>query len=260
MLSRPFGGLSASAVEAAPSTDSYNYSPAQEATIAAGDTETLTFRGQAGNLFGFDRILAGGDVEAVTATATTKGPGGDVALIQNAHLSALRDLMLYRRLRGLLYIPESNPLRLELTNRSGASATVNVQLSGYASQAALEEQEDCLAAAGGGELPQVDLVTAFADVPAGTTEQRLDIARAQRLEFRRFMVGTSDPDSVRVQLSIQSDVVKQKVYASQIRDEYLWHEAPRPYVLDTSTPLSVLVDNTSGQSLPVSVVFEAYAA
>ncbi len=255
------GALGAGAdAGAVPTEPQYDYSPAGEATIAAGETATLEYRGQSGSAFAFDRILCGGDLDLITATARTNQ--GRSVLFNDVHLSALRDLTRFRRLKGLLFIPTSDKLTLDLKNRSGEEATANVQLAGYADQETIEAQVACLASSYGrafnGRAPQPELLTAYAELPAGAEGVRLQMSRSFPVEFRRFFVAASRPESVRVELKVYQDTVKERVYASQITDEYLWHEAARPFRLETATPMTVLVSNASADPVQVSVLVEAY--
>lgn len=243
---------------------SYDYSPAEAATIAAGDTATLVYRGRGGAPFAFDAMQIGGAYEGLTATATTNS--GRQVHFRDVHLSALRNLFLHRRLKGLLEIAANNEMALEITNRRSAEATVNVKLSGYNGPERIEEQKACLRKTYG-YVPEPVLLSGFATLEAGAENQRVEIGgRTFPVKFRRYMIGAANDaaaatGSIRVALKVYEDTVREEVFATQVRDEFLIQEANRPYVLDPKVTMDLVASSgDQANALDVSAVFEAYRA
>lgn len=250
-------GLSAPAIGAAEDGTGagLEYAPATAVTLAAGATETVEIRGQGGNPFAFDRLTAAGDTRAITATARVEE--GTRTLFKDVHLEALRSLTRLRRLKGVLMIGQRDALQLELTNRSDQEQSASVQLLGYGSAVAIEEQRACLKSTYGYE-PKVELLSGYAELSAGASGVRIDVRRSFPVRFRRFFVESDRPEDVRAALKLYSDTVMQEVRLQQITDRYLKFEAPSPMILDGNTPLSVELRNTGAAAAAVSVLFEAY--
>ena len=245
--------------EGEPDKNTYDFSPAARATIPAnGGKKTLTYRGRGGNRFAFNAMMIGGDYDEVLCRAETNG--GQNVLFTDVHLSALRDLFLHRRLKGLLYVAANNELDLVLTNPKSSDATVNIKMNGFNGQARIEEQEACLRRTYG-YVPKPKLLFGRATLAAGATNQKIEIAgRTDAVKFRRYMIGATDLKKIRAKLMLYEDTVREEVYASQVRDEFLSEEANQPYQLDANVSLDLITSNDGQAEQDVSAVFEAYVA
>jgi hypothetical protein len=237
--------------------------PSRQATLAAnGGTAVMEFNGDEGARFGIDHLTVGGDYEGLLARATTDG--GDRRLFAPVHLSALRDLFLRKRLKGLLKVPRANKLKLHLENPTAQERSVIVQVGGYSGTAAIERQEECLRAEhapDADEAPRPKLNVARAAVAAAAEGQRIEVpARPYTIAFKRFFVGSDvSLDDLRVALKLfGGDTVLSEVYASQLQDFFRGLEATRPWLVEQSTPLRLTVTNDSGGEADVSVLFESY--
>ena len=249
-------GLGAETTAEAPER---NFAPSRSATIAAGATEEVTFRGQSGAPFGIDHLTVGGDYDGLLVSADTEN--GERGIFNKVHLSTLRTLFLRRRLKGLIQLKENTRLRLIIENPTAAQASVNVQLTGYSGTASIEEQKRCLRQSAGTEkAPVPKLAVSRGSVPAGATDHEIDLpGRPYEISFKRFLIGSDQNLSdLQVSLKLYSNIVYEQVYATQLVDAFDSLELTRPFVVEPTVPLKLAVTNNSGAAADVTALFEAY--
>jgi hypothetical protein len=235
-----------------------NYTPAENGTINANATLTLTFRPRQGRDFGISRILPFASNALSDITCDLQTSDGEITLFSNVHLSAVRRLFLYRTFDKPLRLPSDRSLDFHLTEHEGNQQRVEMVLAGYDGPQYWSEVERLRQQRGPVQEPR--FVYGNVSLNAGASRQTLALNHGSDVVyFHRFQVGSDSIGDIRLELTRMGDVVKQMVAAEVHNDEFLFGQGVAEYAIGKNDPIEAMVTNVdSGSSHEASFIAEAY--
>lgn len=232
------------------------FTPTRTVELPANESKTVTYSGLNSRRYGVNRFLVAG-TSLTEVTATAKFNNGKDTKFEDIQLATLRNLFLNRSLRGAFVIDDATEMHLTLTNHSGQSQTVNLQLVGYDDihlQSKVDEYKRR-----GLTFPEPEFVFLSAEVDAGISSQQFSIP-LPAYPLRLYRIAISSDANEHLLMSFRQDQVriKPESFVSQINDEFLNMDIILPQNLQSNIPLDLYVRNLDSSSHRFSLLAETY--
>jgi hypothetical protein len=240
--------------------DAEFYSPSLISSIANNSTVTQEFQGLDAGLLAFNKLNIGCDdptkLNQIKVRATLDE--GRRIILDNVQLEALKRLFQLRSLHGGFVIDESRKLKLEVTNSSGATRVVSIDLNGY-DQPAYEELVSKYEARGS-EIPKPEFLYATATIAAGATKQKVSINIPRySTNIHRIAISSTSDDNLQTSFKVQNTEYFPNRFISAYNDQFKNMGIIEPIRIDRRIPFVAEVTNID-QANPyeISIVCEAY--
>lgn len=236
------------------------YSPSLTVDVAAGSSDTITFRGRDALAYGVTRIHVRSDSpDDMTYTAELEDE--DKTLFRNINEQTLVDFFTGRacELPSPIIIPKKRDLTFTITNASGSTQTARIMLEGFVeSQLVVIQSKQAEAF---GFIPEIRFIYGSVETTDGTTFAPVDLTIPpgdwvfDRLSFGVSADTPTNRDGVTVRLRSGDYTVKQPATITQLRQQFQQGGTESlPYFVDDFDPFDAEVSNASGNTVDTSIL------
>ena len=164
---------------------------------------------------------------------------------------------MYKRQLFPYIIEPSNNLVITITNSSGSTEKVGIQLLGYDApylKVILDKYSDQ-----GITPPRPVFLHANEEISSNAAAQSVDVPiKSVRLKMVRATVKSDSDSNIAFSLKLNNVAVKNKVFVNQFNDEYVNGYANVPFIVGVNEPLSLTVDNLDSNAHDLSFLGECY--
>ncbi len=233
------------------------YAPTQTASLAAGASATLEFRGLDAKRFGVKAMLAQAtDPNSILVSATVNN---EIILFQNVHLSILKEMFDYGwQLRYPMVIAENNTLQVSLTNEGTVTNDVGLKLIGYDAET-LQAYKAWMAARGQMVRRPSFIAVPATTVSAGSSRQQVQAQmRPYDVQVWRMFVGGDALDKMRIGIGLLNRDVQRDTFADLLNVEFRHRVITVPLRLRARDPIYVYATNTDTVDHKISFLAEVY--
>lgn len=240
------------------------YSPSLTATVTAGGSDTITFRGRDALAYGVTGIYVQSD-QADDVTYTAELEDGDKTLFRTISERTLRDFAENGMMPSPIIIPKKRDLTFTIANGAGSDAAVRIMLQGFVeSQLAVIQAQQRKHF---GFVPEIRFIYGSVETDDGDVFQPMDVTVPPgNWAFDRVAVGVRANSAANRSGTIfrfrSGDyTVKQPASILQLRTQFRYggHEGLH-YIVDDFDPFDVEVSNDSGNTNTADILIPVIPA